>query len=349
MTRIFVDTRSQRGCWVAAQAAGLCDLDVVALVTEGAPPKKILAEMRAVLEKASPVSRMSTVGIPCSTVDAAGTVRAQADINDVIVTDSAPFAYEFLQAGGEATDCFGEAFTREDIGVKVRRFHACKELKRQGVNPYKRRPYRCEDRERLYETLVRLIGVVCSATPKEALGDLRWESALRPDIKPLPLSEFERDPGAKVFVDGDACPQLPAILEICGSARIPVVFVSNHELEHTARSVRKEEYALWLRGVNPPEVAIETVPVEKDAADQFIERHIASGDVVVTDDTALMTRCMNKGALAIDYRGCALGRPQGCGMLRKADVKAMRACSSVGRKKKSRANAFRRSLLQAVG
>lgn len=99
----------------------------------------------------------------------------------------------------------------------------------------------------------------------------------------------------------------------------------------------------------PPDLSIETVPAEKDAADRFIERHIAPGDIVLTDDTALMTLCMNKGALAIDYRGRAFGRPPDCGMLSKADVRIMRASSSRGRKKRSRGNAFRSTLLQAVG
>ena len=349
MTRIFVDTRSHRGCWVAAYVAGLCDLDVVALVPKESPPKKTLAQMRLALEKASAVSKMSTIEIPCRTVDAVGIVREQASMNDVVVTDSAPIAYEFLQKGGEATNVFGELFTRQDIDAKVRCFHACKELMREGINPYKPRAYRTADRERLQEALKRLVGAVCSAAPREMALDLRWEPTAYADVESLSLSEFEKGPDARVFVDGDACPALPAILEICGNAHVPVVFVSNHEPEQTARSMRDEKYRVWLGGGNPPEVAIETVPVEKNAADQYIERHIVLGDIVLTDDTALMTICMNKGALAIDYRGRALGRPPGCTMLGKADVKRMRASSPVGRKKKSRANAFRSSLIRAIG
>ena len=324
-------------------------MDVVALVSIGSPPKKLLAQMRLALERASSISKMSTVEIPCRTVDAVDIVRDQACANDIIVTDSAPFAYEFLQKGGEATDCFGEVFTRQDISIKVRHFQARQELKRLGVNPYKPRPYRVVDRERLQESLKRLIGAVCSVTPRETALDLRWAPTVNAAVKPLTLSEFEKGSDAKVFVDGDACPVLPAILEICGNANVPVVFVSNHEPGQTARSMRDEKYKVWLGGGNPPEVAIETVPVEKDAADRFIERHIALGDIVLTDDTALMTICMNKGALAIDFRGRALGRPPECTMLGKADVKQMRASYPVGRKKRSRANAFRSSLMQAVG
>ena len=349
MTRIFVDTRSHRGCWVAVHAAGLCDLDVVALVAKGAPPKNVLGQMRMALERASSVSNMSTVEIPCSTIDAVDVVRDQAGMNDIVVTDSAPFAYEFLQAGGEATDCFGEVFSREDIDAKVRRFHACKELKSLGVNPYRPRPYRTVDRERLLETLKRLIGIVCSASPKELPIDFCCGPMPQPVVESPSLSEFEIKPDARVFVDGDSCPRLPAILEVCGTAHVPVVFVSNDEPEHVARSVRRATPWLELKGEDLPSLSIETVPMEKHAADRYIEQHVSLGDIVLTDDTALMTVCMNKGALVIDYRGRALGRPQGCGMLGKADVKAMRASSSVGRKKKSRANAFRSSLLQAVG
>ena len=75
MTRVFVDTRSSRGCWVAAHAAGLCDLDVVALVTAGTANSKIVAQMRYALKRASAASRMSMVEIPCHTVDAVGVVK----------------------------------------------------------------------------------------------------------------------------------------------------------------------------------------------------------------------------------------------------------------------------------
>lgn len=221
MTRVFVDTRSHRGCWVAAHAAGLFDLDVVALVAEGAPPKYALAKMRTALEKASSTSQMTVVEIPCSTVEAAGAVGGLACAGDVIVTDSAPFAHEFLQRGGRATDCFGEEYSRQDIAAKVRRFHACKELQSLGVDPYKPRPYRTSERERLLETLVALIGAACQAVPKEAPVDLRREPELRELVKPVPLGEFEKGDNARVFVDGDSCPRLATILEVCSCRQVP--------------------------------------------------------------------------------------------------------------------------------
>ena len=75
MTRIFVDTRSHRGCWVVARAAGLYNEDAMAFVAEGAQPKKVLAQMRMALKGASSVANMSTVERPCSTVNAVGVVR----------------------------------------------------------------------------------------------------------------------------------------------------------------------------------------------------------------------------------------------------------------------------------
>lgn len=319
------------------------------ILSRNAPVKNVLDQMRTMLEKAGSISRMSTIEIPTSTVDGIDIVRNQAGMNDIVVTDSAPFAFEFLQAGGEATNCFGEVFAREDIDVSVRRFHACKELKRQGVNPYKSRPYRTADRERLFETLMRLIHVVCSATPKEVPVDFCLRPLPRSNVSLLPLSDFEKGPNMRVFVDGDSCPRLSAILEICGSAHVPIVYVSNNETENVARTMQRS--VPWLEFVdgNLPDPSIEKVPMEKNATDQYIVQHISSGDIVLTDDTGLMAVCMNKGALAIDYRGRALGRPQGCGMLGKADVKVMRASISTGRKKKFRANAFRRTLLKAVG
>lgn len=74
-------------------------------------------------------------------------------------------------------------------------------------------------------------------------------------------------------------------------------------------------------------------------------RHISPGDIALTDDGDLTAKCMNKGALVIDYRGRVLGRPSGIGRVGKKDVARMK---SIGRKKKLRRGSFRTSLMQAV-
>lgn len=348
MTRVFVDTRSCRGCWVAAHAAGLYDLDVVALVAKESPNKKLLNRMRKKLRKASAISRISTVEIPCHTVDAIDVVKGLAHSGDVIVTDSAPFAYEFLQREGEATDNFGERYTRQNILEKVRHFHACQELKRQGINPYKPRAYRIADCKRLLQTLKDILEEASGVVPKDMPLKFSHPSPKKKLVQPISALEFEKGPDPKVFVDGDACPQLPAILEVCGDAHMPVIFVSNMEVEDLVSSACKKEPDFMSSTQVLPDMTVEKVPMEKNAADKFIERHISSGDIVLTDDNDLTVKCMNKGALAIDFRGRVLGRPPKSGKVGKKDVRRMKQGSSASRKKKSWDDSFRSSLLQAV-
>lgn len=166
MTRVFIDTRSYRGCWVAAHAAGLFDLDAVALVAGESTGARTVGLVRKALRAASPASRLSVVEIPCHTVDAAGAVGQLARPGDVIVTESAPFAHEFLKRGGEAADAFGGRYTRQDIAAKVRRFHACRELRSLGIDPYKPRPYGPAECARLLESLKQIVGEACGSAPK---------------------------------------------------------------------------------------------------------------------------------------------------------------------------------------
>lgn len=126
---------------------------------------------------------------------------------------------------------------------------------------------------------------------------------------------------------------------------MPVVFVSNMEVEDLVGSARKKAPG-FMSGVKAlPDIAVETVPMGKDAADRFIERHVSPGDIVLTDDNDLTAKCVNKGALAIDYRGRALECPSGYDKVGKKDVARMKPKS---RKKKPSATRFRASLLQAV-
>lgn len=349
MTRVFIDTRSHRGCWVAAHAAGLCDLDAVALVAEESTSLKLLNRMRIALREVSTVSKISTVEIPCHTIDAIDVVKELARPGDVIVTDSAPLASEFLQREGEATNTFGERYTSLNIPQKVRCFYACQELKCLGVNPYEPRAYRSADCKRLLATLKEIFDTACGLTPRDTPLKFHHPSAVKSLAMPLSVLEFERGTDSKVFVDGDACPRLPEILEICGSAHVPIVFVSNREVKDLVGLARRKKPDFLLSVKTLPDMAIEQVPMKKNAADRFIECHIASGDIVLTDDTNLTAKCLNKGALAIDYRGRVLGPSPECGMIGRKGVRRMKQASSTGRKKKSRENAFRTSLRKAVG
>ena len=285
MTRIIVDTRSYRGCWVAAHAAGLYDLDVISLKARGSSGTKTRNQMLKAIRKTSSSSRLSTIEIPCHTIEAVSSIGKLARPDDVIVSDSALFAYEFLRKGGAATDNFGERYTWENVPLKIKHFYACQRLKSQGINPYKPRRYRAADCERLLSTLTELIEKACGAVPKDI--PLSYSSPLpnKPPSRPLPEITFEKGPGTRVFVDGDACPRLPAILEVCGGAHTPVVFVSNKNVNDLVGSACKKEPDFTFSVQTLPDMTIEKVPVEKNAADLFIERNIASGDVVLVPST----------------------------------------------------------------
>ena len=89
--------------------------------------------------------------------------------------------------------------------------------------------------------------------------------------------------------------------------------------------------------------------MKRDATDRFIARHISSGDIVLTDDNDLTARCLNKGALAIDYRGRLIGRFPGSKGAGKAYVRHVKQTSPLVAEKKLSVEVFRESLLQAVG
>ncbi len=90
-----------------------------------------------------------------------------------------------------------------------------------------------------------------------------------------------------IFVDGDACPVKREILRVAERHKLRVYMVSN-------------------RGVRPtgnPLVENILVPVEPDAADDWIAEHIGTQDIVITADIPLAARCLTKGAHAIGNYG----------------------------------------------
>lgn len=90
----------------------------------------------------------------------------------------------------------------------------------------------------------------------------------------------------RIFVDGDACPVKDEVLKVAGRHQMPVVIVSNrwHRIDH---------------------YLVEQVVVaqDADAADDVIAERCGQGDVVVTADIPLAARCLEKGALPLDWRG----------------------------------------------
>jgi uncharacterized protein YaiI (UPF0178 family) len=104
----------------------------------------------------------------------------------------------------------------------------------------------------------------------------------------------------EIYVDADACPVKPEIERVAARHGLTMHVVSNGGLRP-----------------NPnPLVRTVVVPGGPDAADDWIAEHIAEGDIAITADIPLASRCLKAGAkvLAPDGRpftpdniGMALG------------------------------------------
>ena len=92
-----------------------------------------------------------------------------------------------------------------------------------------------------------------------------------------------------VFVDADSCPVKEEIYRVAKRYGWEVMLVANR----------------WLR--TPGEPWIRLTIVEEDGslddADHWIADHAATGDIVVSDDIILASRCLESGARALTPRG----------------------------------------------
>ena len=92
-----------------------------------------------------------------------------------------------------------------------------------------------------------------------------------------------------ILVDADACPVKEETYRVAKRYGLPVLLISDS----------------WLR--TPREDWIELVVVKHDgqldAADDVIVERTEAGDVVVTDDIILASRCLEKGASVLSPRG----------------------------------------------
>ena len=94
-----------------------------------------------------------------------------------------------------------------------------------------------------------------------------------------------------IYVDGDACPVREEVFRVSTRLGLPVRVVSNGS-----------------RPARPPGLPlVEIVVVEAgaDAADDWIAERAGRGDVVVTADVPLASRCVKAGAAAIAPNGRA--------------------------------------------
>lgn len=92
-----------------------------------------------------------------------------------------------------------------------------------------------------------------------------------------------------LFIDGDACPVREEVYRVAERLGLKVFVVANGSRP--------------LRPTGRPNVEMITVPEGPDVADDWIAEQIVAGDVCITADIPLASRCLAKSARALSPRG----------------------------------------------
>lgn len=90
-----------------------------------------------------------------------------------------------------------------------------------------------------------------------------------------------------IYVDADACPVKEEALRVANRHGLAIHYVSN----------------AWMRLPEGPAVHRVVVAEGPDAADDWIAGRIGKGDIAVTADIPLASRCLKAGAQAIGPTG----------------------------------------------
>jgi uncharacterized protein YaiI (UPF0178 family) len=92
-----------------------------------------------------------------------------------------------------------------------------------------------------------------------------------------------------IFVDGDSCPVKDEVYKVAKRYDLQVTVVA----------------ASWMRIPKEPWIHLEVVKEEGqlDAADDWIVDQVEVGDIVVSEDIILASRCLEKDARALNPRG----------------------------------------------
>jgi uncharacterized protein YaiI (UPF0178 family) len=91
----------------------------------------------------------------------------------------------------------------------------------------------------------------------------------------------------RIFVDADGCPVKQEVYRVAKRYGVRVCVVAN----------------AWMETPPDPQVERITVPAGADAADDWIVEHVEAGDLVVTTDIPLASRCVAKGVAALHPTG----------------------------------------------
>lgn len=92
-----------------------------------------------------------------------------------------------------------------------------------------------------------------------------------------------------LYIDADACPVREEAFRVATRLNLPVLVVSNGSRP--------------IRPPGLPNVRLVTVGGAPDEADNWIAERIGPGDICVTADIPLASRCLAQGARALSYNG----------------------------------------------
>lgn len=90
-----------------------------------------------------------------------------------------------------------------------------------------------------------------------------------------------------LFVDADACPVKDEIYRVAERYGLKVFVVANN----------------WMRVPDHPRIELITVADGLDVADDWIAERAGEGDIAITSDIPLASRCVKNGARAIGPSG----------------------------------------------
>ena len=90
-----------------------------------------------------------------------------------------------------------------------------------------------------------------------------------------------------IYVDADACPVKEEALRVAVRHGLAIAYVSN----------------AWMRLPEGPGVERVVVPEGPDAADDWIAERIGKGDIAITADIPLASRCLKAGAQVLGPTG----------------------------------------------
>ena len=96
-----------------------------------------------------------------------------------------------------------------------------------------------------------------------------------------------------VYIDADACPVKQEVYKVARRCELSVFIVSNSPI-HTPVGEAKFSNVAVGEGI--------------DAADDWIAEHIQTGDICITADIPLASRCLKLGASALGPRGKPFSR-----------------------------------------